>query len=92
MVGHLLAFLFSFLGTDLRVGWLDKILVTVVSVNLSFLVYDPRISVKKKSCNSGTDSFKLVNEVSEYGFALVLHPYVLWLARQSYSTFLTNQK
>ena len=36
-----------FLGTDLRVGWLDKILVTVVSVNLSFLVYDPRISVKK---------------------------------------------
>ena len=47
MVGHLLAFLFSFLGTDLRVGWLDKILVTVVSVNLSFLVYDPRISVKK---------------------------------------------
>ena len=48
MVGHLLAFLFIFfLGTDLRVGWLDKILVTVVSVNLSFLVYDPRISVKK---------------------------------------------
>ena len=70
-------FFILFLGTDLRVGWLDKILVTVVSVNLSFLVYDPRISVKKKSCNSGTDSFKLVNEVSEYGFALVLHPYVL---------------
>lgn len=47
MVGHLLAFFILFLGTDLRVGWLDKILVTVVSVNLSFLVYDPRISVKK---------------------------------------------
>ena len=46
MVGHLLAFLF-FLGTDLRVGWLDKILVTVVSFNLSFLVYKPKISVKK---------------------------------------------
>ena len=43
----LLFYLFFFLGTDLRVGWLDKILVTVVSVNLSFLVYDPRISVKK---------------------------------------------
>ena len=40
-------FFILFLGTDLRVGWLDKILVTVVSVNLSFLVYDPRISVKK---------------------------------------------
>ena len=38
---------YFFLGTDLRVGWLDKILVTVVSVNLSFLVYDPRISLKK---------------------------------------------
>ena len=48
MVGHLLAFLFFFfLGTDLRVGWLDKILVTVVSFNLSFLVYKPKISVKK---------------------------------------------
>ena len=43
----MLFYLFFFLGTDLRVGWLDKILVTVVSVNLSFLVYDPRISVKK---------------------------------------------
>ena len=48
MVGHLLAFLFSFLGTDLRVGWLDKILVTVVSFNSSFLVYEPKISVKKE--------------------------------------------
>ena len=33
-----LLFNFFFLGTDLRVGWLDKILVTVVSFNLSFLV------------------------------------------------------
>ena len=40
-------FIYFFLGTDLRVGWLDKILVTVVSVNLSFLVYEPKISVKK---------------------------------------------
>jgi len=47
MVGHLFAYLFFFLGTDLRVGWLDKILVTVVSLNLSFLVYEPKISVKR---------------------------------------------
>ena len=40
-------FFYFFLGTDLRVGWLDKILVTVVSFNLSFLVYKPKISVKK---------------------------------------------
>ena len=38
---------YFFLGTDLRVGWLDKILVTVVSFNLSFLVYEPKVSVKK---------------------------------------------
>ena len=38
---------FFILGTDLRVGWLDKILVTVVSFNLSFLVYERKISVKK---------------------------------------------
>ena len=40
-------FFIFFLGTDLRVGWLDKILVTVVSFNLSFLVYEPKVSVKK---------------------------------------------
>ena len=40
-------FFILFLGTDLRVGWLDKILVTVVSFNLSFLVYEPKVSVKK---------------------------------------------
>ena len=54
-------------------------------MNLKFLY-------QKKSCNSETDSFKLVTEVSEYAFALVLHPYVLWLVRQSYATFLTSQK